>query len=95
MSAKRHLNKKTPGQKKIINTISKAEHDEAVSMSAHNDIGSEDAIVKQFHRIQRGYSILMSEVVKEYDLIKDWIEKEALSKTEEWKQKISTRIPHI
>jgi hypothetical protein len=93
MPAKKHLNKKTPGQKKIISAIAKAERDDDFTMSPAS--GSEDAIVRQFHRIQRGYSILMSEVVKEYDLIKDWIEKEASVRTEEWKHKITDKLPRI
>lgn len=93
MPVKKHLNKKTPGQKKILSAIARAEHEHDFSMSAQK--GSEDAIVRQFHRIQRGYSILMSEVVKEYDLIKDWIEKEASHRTEELKHKIVDKIPRI
>lgn len=93
MTVKRHLNKKTTGQKKLLNAVHKAEHTGDVSMSAQH--AGEDAIVRQFHRIQRGYSILMNEVVKEYDLIKDWIEKEASHRTEEWKQKITDKMPRL
>ncbi len=92
MTAKRHLNKKTPGQKKILSAINKVEHESGSVISAPK---SDDAIVKQFHRIQRGYSILMNEVVKEYDLIKDWIEKEASHRTEEFKHKIAEKLPRF
>lgn len=93
MSAKRPQNKRTTGHKKIISNITKAEHAEALATTAHKK--NEDAIVKQFHRIQRGYSILMNEVVKEYDLIKNWIEKEATDRTEEIKQKLAAKIPRM
>ncbi len=92
MTAKRHLNKKTTGQKKILSAINKMEHESGNVISAQN---SEDAIVKQFNRIQRGYSILMKEVVKEYDLIKDWIEKEATQRTEDLKHKITEKMPRF
>lgn len=92
MTAKKHLNKKTTGQKKILNAVHKAELAGSAGAAAQH---GEDAIVRQFHRIQRGYSILMNEVVKEYDLIKDWIEKEASHRTEEWKQKISDKMPRL
>lgn len=92
MTAKRHPIKKTTGQKKILSAMNKMEHESGNVISAPK---SEDAIVKQFNRIQRGYSILMKEVVKEYDLIKDWIEKEATQRTEDLKHKITEKMPRF
>jgi hypothetical protein len=90
MAAKRHFNKKSTGQKKILSAVSKAQQVGEAVMSANKP---DEAIVRQFHRIQRGYSILMNEVGKEYALIKNWIEKEASHRTEEWKNKITEKIP--
>lgn len=83
MSAKRPLTKKNIRHKKIINTLSKVP----------STVGDRDeAIVRQFHRIQRGYSILMNEVLKEFDLVKVWLEKEAKTRRDELKSKLSQRL---
>jgi hypothetical protein len=95
MSAKRHPNKKSTGQKKIVSTIAAAaKHAETVASDPILK-SREEAIVRQFHRIQRGYSILMSEVAKEFDLVKGWIEKEALIRRDELKARFVAHMPRI
>ena len=90
MSAKRHhLGKKSAGHKKIVNAFA-IQPDEEASFHNPPERGSKESIERQFHRIQRGYSLLMTEVVKEFDLVKLWLEKEANDRSHELKEKISS-----
>jgi hypothetical protein len=56
---------------------------------ARND---EAAIVRQFHRIQKGYSRLMNDVAKELDLVKSWIGSQASLKRNDLKARLSSRL---
>ncbi len=56
---------------------------------ARND---EAAIVRQFHRIQKGYSRLMNDVAKELDLVKSWIGSQASLKRNDLKVRLSSRL---
>lgn len=86
MPAKKHLSNKSSRQKKLIHSV-------PIKSGVANPPSREEAIVRQFHRIQRGYSILMSEVYKEFNLVKGWIEKEAHDRREELKERFSARAP--
>ena len=52
----------------------------------------EEAIIRQFHRIQKGYSRLMDDVAKELDLVKNWIGSQAMIKRNDIKSKITSRL---
>ena len=56
---------------------------------ARND---EAAIVRQFHRIQKGYTRLMNDVAKELDLVKNWIGSQASLKRNDLKARLSSRL---
>jgi hypothetical protein len=56
---------------------------------ARND---EAAIIRQFHRIQKGYSRLMNDVAKELDLVKSWIGSQASLKRNDLKVRLSSRL---
>ncbi|MGZ3789806.1 MAG: hypothetical protein ACXVLQ_14850 [Bacteriovorax sp.] len=94
MSAKKHL-KKSNRQKKIVNTF--AIHKEMHS-SVSNDLTrdtQEEQIVRQFRQIKRGYLRLMNEVAKEFDLLRGWIEKEATTRKDELKSRLSEKMPKM
>src|SRR5438445_10478610 len=91
MSAKGHHGKRSAGHKKIVNAFA-IKPDEETGQFNPPDRGSTESIERQFHRIQRGYSLLMTEVVKEFDLVKLWLEREANARRDELKEKISSRL---
>ncbi len=86
MPAKKHLSNKSSRQKKLIHSV-------PIKSGVTTPLSSEEAIVRQFHRIQRGYSMLMAEVVKELNLVKGWIEKEAHDRRAELKSRVHIRAP--
>ncbi len=51
----------------------------------------EEIISEQFHRIQKKYANLISDVVKEIDLIKNWIGGQAISRRNAIKWKTTKR----
>jgi Mlc titration factor MtfA (ptsG expression regulator) len=55
----------------------------------------EDPIILQFHKIQKGYNLLMSEISKELDLVKRWFEKESRTRRNEIKHKFTSKISEI
>lgn len=90
MSANKTMNKnmtknpakRTQGQKKILASATQVSHRPIAKATERSD---DEAIARQFQRIQRGYALLMNEVIKEYDLIKHWLGKEAQQYTSDWK----------
>jgi hypothetical protein len=95
MSAKKHTVKKSARTKKMLHdlahSIEPQPHHEEKASQQSMDAG-EEAIRKQFLLIQMEYSRLMTEVSKEFGLVKDWIEKEAREKGTELMAKIPTNI---
>jgi hypothetical protein len=92
MSAK-HSNKKNTRQKKLIHAMDLNKNEEkGMSFDLTSIEGREAAIVRQFNQIQRDYSRLMADVVKEFDLVKGWIGNQATSKTNELKSRLSARL---
>jgi hypothetical protein len=78
--------KNTGRKKRMINSIPTIKAEAGVSSS------SEDAIVRQFHRIQQGYSKLMVDVAKELELVKKWIGSQATIKQKNLKARLSSRL---
>lgn len=79
MTAK-HLNTKHPGpgrnsrKKKLVSALSMPKKDVEGHASEHSGPrGREEAISQQFNRIQRDYSRLIGDVLKEFNLVKGWI----------------------
>ena len=90
MPTKRHL-KKTIRQKRLIQTVSAAR--DGGRLVRRNSSGiKEDAIVRQFHQIQKGYARLMTDVAKELDLVKVWIGSQAMTKGNEIKARLNARL---
>lgn len=84
MPAKRHP-KKTTRQKRLIHSMP------TTTSAAVRTSSGEDAIIRQFHLIQKRYSKLMTDVAKEFSLVKRWIGTQAQSKRDDLKAKINSR----
>lgn len=87
MTTRGHQTKKSSRHKKIMATVTQNASKQQVSQS------EEQAIVKQFYRVKRGYSILMNEIIKEYDLVKNWIGTRTSNRAQDIKRKINEFIP--
>lgn len=93
MSAK-HLKPKSTRQKKMIQSIAttnKIEGDYS-SFDLSTVKGREAAIVRQFNQIQKDYSKLMTDLMKELDLVRGWISTQAVNKRDEFRSRLSTRL---
>lgn len=90
MSAKRHP-KKTTRQKRLIHTLSTTT-DESHALDTSSVEGREEAIIRQFHQIQKGYTRLMTDVAKELDLVRRWIGSQAMMKRNDLKARLTARL---
>ena len=90
MPTKRNQKKMTR-QKKLIKTVTPIRA-AGSSLGSSSTRGHEEAIVRKFHQIQKGYTRLMSDVAKELDLVKDWISSQAMTKREDIKTRLNTRL---
>ena len=88
MPAKRHTKKILP--KRLVHSVSTT--NKIPASSSNSDKSTEDAIVRQFHLIQKGYSRLMVDVAKELDLVKIWLGSQASLKRKELKSRITSRL---
>lgn len=96
----KHLNKKNNirphniRQKRLIKSIN-VTNVTSEARGAYNDNslkGTEAAIIRQFNLIQKDYSKLMNDVMKELDLLKGWIETQAVSRSNALKTRLSSRL---
>ena len=90
MSAKR-IPKKTTRQKRLIHSVT-ATPGSGLTLNKNSPRGSEAAIIRQFHQIQKGYTRLMTDVAKELDLVKEWIGSQAVNKQRDIKARLSARL---
>lgn len=95
----KHLNKKNNirphnmRQKRLIKSINVTGDARGVSYNSENSLkGREAAIIRQFNLIQKDYSKLMDDVMKEFDLLKGWIETQAVSRSNALKTRLSSRL---
>jgi hypothetical protein len=82
--------KNTGRKKRMINSIPTIKAEGGVGSNS-SKVG-EEAIVRQFHRIQQGYSKLMNDVAKELELVKKWIGSQATIKQKNLKARLSSRL---
>ncbi len=54
-------------------------------------INKQESIARQFRRIQKNYANLIQELIKEMDLVRGWLEKQALKKRTQFTAKLKTR----
>lgn len=87
MPIKKTIPKKNARQKKLLHTVAhphvSEEHAPETSLE-----GREDAIKRQFKVIQKDYYKLMLNVTKGYDLVKGWLETQAILKREMLKSRL-------
>ena len=83
--------KKTGRQKRLIQATTDI-NDMSFSLDGSSPKGREAAIIRQFHQIQKGYTKLMNDVVKEVDLVKGWIGTQAETKKNELKNRFGPRL---
>lgn len=89
----KNFNKKNPRQKRLIRSVGVSHIDrEVVGFDLSSLEGREKAIVRQFNQIQKDYSRLMMDVVKEFDLLKGWLGTQASIKRNEIKSRLSARL---
>lgn len=90
----KHLNKKhNMRQKRLIKSIAVSrDESKGVSYNVNSLKGKEAAIIRQFNLIQKDYSKLMNDVMKELDLLKGWIGTQALSRSNALKTRLSSRL---
>lgn len=91
--AVKHLNKKNARQKKMIQSIAVTKNEGVGSSFDLNTVeGREAAIIRQFNQIQKDYVRLMTDVVKELDLVRGWIGTQAIHKRDEIRTLLNTRL---
>ena len=83
--------KSTGRRKRLLTTIPTIKG-ESQALSPENQTSSEEAIVRQFHRIQKDYNNLMSDLAKELELVKNWIGSQAMSKQKDFKDRLNSRL---
>lgn len=96
----KHLNKKINNmrprnirQRRLIKSINVTSGARGVSYTNENSLkGTEAAIIRQFNLIQKDYSKLMNDVMKELDLLKGWIGTQAVSRSNALKTRLSSRL---
>lgn len=97
----KHLNKKNNirphniRQKRLIKSINVTNVTSEAKGFSYNENslkGTEAAIIRQFNLIQKDYSKLMNDVMKELDLLKGWIETQAVSRSNALKTRLSSRL---
>lgn len=89
----KHLVKKNTRQKKLIHRVSMNMEGAGVSEPNLSSVKKrEAAIVRQFNQIQKDYLRLVSDVVKELDLVKGWIGNQAMSKKDQLRTRLNTRL---
>ena len=88
--------KKSARQKKILSSVViNHEHEGSFKSVEASQKINEEAIVRQFKRIQKGYLLLMNEVAKEFNLVRGWLEKQAGEKSATLKARLSSKIPRM
>lgn len=79
MPVKKTLTKKNARQKKLLHTVAMPKHEDG-HIDDHSIESREDALKKQMKIIQKDYMKLMLNAKKGYDLLKGWIETQAMMK---------------
>lgn len=90
MPVKRYL-KKTNRQKKLIQSLPTVKNQGQPGVSDSSNSNGE-AIIRQFHQIQKGYYRLVGDVAKELTLVKGWIGYQASVKRNDIKARLSARL---
>lgn len=93
MSAKSKNIKPTTRQRKLIQTIATAKSEgESASYNLNTIEGAEAAIVRQFNQIQKDYTRLMNDVMKELVLVRGWLGTQAVNKRNEIRTMLNGRL---
>ncbi len=87
MPIKKTIPKKNARQKKLLHTVAHPPMNEEHAPEDSLE-GREDAIKKQFKIIQKDYFKLMLNVTKGYDLVKGWLESQAIQKRDMLKSRL-------
>lgn len=82
----------TRRHKKIIHSIAVTRNESGTYQDLTTLKGKEAAILRQFNLIQRDYLKLMSDVYKEWTLVRGWIGTQARSKRVELTNRLSARL---
>ncbi len=89
----KHLNKRNSRQKKLMTSVGMAKRDiDVVTFDQGTLHGKEKAIVRQFNQIQKDYSRLMIDLLKELDLVKSWIGTQAIAKRNKLKNQLENKL---